>query len=63
MLSSGDVCPRCKAGRLRTITSRPVSDRVQLRYLECNGCSHREKALIAAERVFRRSIVETTTQK
>ena len=59
MLNSGDGCPRCKCGRLRTVTSRPVSESMQLRYLECNQCSHREKALVPAERVFRRSIVET----
>lgn len=58
MLNAGCTCPKCRNGRMRTISSRQAGEQMQLRYLECTQCGERAKSLTPAQQVFRRSTVE-----
>ncbi len=58
-MRSGDKCPKCKGGRLRVRTSNRVGD-WQRQHLECKECGNREVAVVAAESVWRRGIVQST---
>jgi predicted RNA-binding Zn-ribbon protein involved in translation (DUF1610 family) len=52
-MTSGDRCPKCGTGRMRVRTSRR-KDRWQDQTLQCSNCQHKDRALVPAEKVWRR---------
>ena len=54
-LNSGDACPNCATGRLRTYSSRRASSGWQTRYLDCRHCGFQCKTLIAVGQIWRRT--------
>lgn len=57
MAKPGDLCPKCGKGRIRTRTSHPLSEDRQVRYLECQACDYKAKAIVPADHIWRRSFV------
>ena len=55
----GDSCPKCGNGRIRTRSSHPLGADRQVRYLECQACDYKAKAIVLAEHICRRSFVLT----
>jgi hypothetical protein len=53
----GDPCPKCGKGRIRTRSSHPLSEDRQVRYLECQACEYKAKAIVPADHIWRRSFV------
>lgn len=56
----GDCCPKCNKGRIRTRSSHQLGEDRQVRYLECQTCDYKAKAVVPAEYICRRSFVDTS---
>jgi len=52
---SGDVCERCKAGRLNVYSSQSRGE-YQTRYLRCSRCGHTDKSVIPSDYIRRRVV-------
>jgi hypothetical protein len=53
-MQSGDRCPKCKDGRMRCRSSRPIEN-YQQQYLECQKCDHKETVVVPENKVWRRT--------